>query len=188
MVTCRCCTHCKWWLETGKASCLVRLWNSQGQEGLILCVDVDVDLWACAMFWVQIVNLRWSCIMLLWKESFKGRDRTLIFNVRGSGIVKLILHTWRRSSKSQPASFFILEVLLLNLRIIPPPNVRAQWYLVNCKSDKLILLKVIEITYCLFNAWMETPPAAYKTRIKWVNTAFQTPRSNSCKGSGTKSQ
>jgi hypothetical protein len=58
--------------------------------------------------------------MLLWKEAFEDRDHALIVHVRGSGIVKVILHTWRRFSKSQPISCFMPEALLLNLQIVSP--------------------------------------------------------------------
>ena len=55
------------------------------------------------------------------------------------------------------------------------------------KVVRLIQTKCSQTTYRSFKIWIPSPPAAYKTRIKCVNTAFHTPNSNSCSKSGTNS-
>ena len=94
--------------------------NSQGREVLSLYVDEvlpsraklptrrEVSEWPCRAVWaVCPQRLEWNTGM-----SFS------IFNI----LEKTMSHTWRRSSKSRAASFFIPETLLVNFRIVSQPK------------------------------------------------------------------
>ena len=97
-----------------------------------------------------------------------------------------IMRTWRMSSKSRAANFFISDTFEGNLRMVPRPNVDIWWYLATlviqfnlpCNS------KTYRRSSSMTN--ISVPPlAAYRRRIRCVKRVFQTPSSNSCKRSTT---
>ena len=78
----------------------------------------------------------------------------------------------------QSPALSILDTLLLNLRIVSQPKVGTWWYITVLCHENCPTKWNHDIADLSFNTWIPSPPHAYKSHIKCVNTAFQTPNSN----------
>jgi hypothetical protein len=126
-------------------------------------------------------ELQNSTVMWFREKPIKNGDSTLIIpRQKRNDTHWPKWRTWRRSSKSRAAIFFISDEFAANFLMTSRPNVGTCRYLMFERQLCVLRSNRHSNAHRRSMSLIKAASAASRMRIRWVYSAFQTPSSNSC--------